>query len=168
MRWEAVLSLCSLDLFCKKKLSKSVCPQPRWRTTAYFDKQEALLPDAAYMQTLTPEQKEKGSWAAVSDKEKIALYYLSFKQGFAEMNQRYKHTYIYFPLVVFYMIRKKISPGICLVPKKFLNYWEKKTQKVMHHGYVWVMLQNSHIISVLNSLLIYCLHLILISFNSLI
>uniref|UniRef100_A0A3P9HHL7 Cytochrome c oxidase subunit 4 isoform 1, mitochondrial n=1 Tax=Oryzias latipes TaxID=8090 RepID=A0A3P9HHL7_ORYLA len=77
-------------------------PQPRWRTTAYFDKQETLLPDAAYMQTLTPEQKEKGSWAAVSDEEKIALYYLSFKKGFAEMNQRYKHAYIYFPLVVFY------------------------------------------------------------------
>uniref|UniRef100_A0A8C1TCV3 Cytochrome c oxidase subunit 4 n=1 Tax=Cyprinus carpio TaxID=7962 RepID=A0A8C1TCV3_CYPCA len=59
---------------------------------AYFDRRESPLPDIKFVQQLSPDQKslkekEKGSWAALSKEEKIALYRISFKESFAEMDK---------------------------------------------------------------------------------
>uniref|UniRef100_A0A8C2DTQ7 Cytochrome c oxidase subunit 4 n=1 Tax=Cyprinus carpio TaxID=7962 RepID=A0A8C2DTQ7_CYPCA len=55
-------------------------------------RRESPLPDIKFVQQLSPEQKslkekEKGSWAALSKEEKIALYRISFKESFAEMDK---------------------------------------------------------------------------------
>ncbi|CAK6954933.1 cytochrome c oxidase subunit 4 isoform 1%2C mitochondrial [Scomber scombrus] len=90
----------ALSLIGKRAISTSVCVRgghgvakvEEYTLPAYFDRRANPLPEISYVQTLSPEQKslkekEKGSWAALSNDEKIALYRISFKESFAEMNQ---------------------------------------------------------------------------------
>ncbi|XP_007549925.1 cytochrome c oxidase subunit 4 isoform 1, mitochondrial [Poecilia formosa] len=90
----------ALSLIGKRAISASVCVRGAhgvakvedYTLPPYFDRRETPLPEVAYVQQLTPEQKslkekEKGSWAALSNEEKLALYRISFKDSFAEMNQ---------------------------------------------------------------------------------
>ncbi|XP_034535625.1 cytochrome c oxidase subunit 4 isoform 1, mitochondrial [Notolabrus celidotus] len=95
-----MLATRALRLVGKRAISTSVSVRgghgvakvEEYTLPAYFDTRENPLPDISYVQTLNPEQKslkekEKGSWAALSNDEKIALYRISFKKSFAEMNQ---------------------------------------------------------------------------------
>nr|Q9I8U0.1 RecName: Full=Cytochrome c oxidase subunit 4 isoform 1, mitochondrial; AltName: Full=Cytochrome c oxidase subunit IV isoform 1; Short=COX IV-1; Flags: Precursor [Thunnus obesus]AAF79933.1 cytochrome c oxidase subunit IV isoform 1 precursor [Thunnus obesus] len=95
-----MLATGALSLVGKRAISTSVCLRgghgvakvEEYTLPAYFDRRENPLPDICYVQALSPEQqslkeKEKGSWAALSNEEKIALYRISFKQSFAEMNK---------------------------------------------------------------------------------
>ncbi|XP_061600255.1 cytochrome c oxidase subunit 4 isoform 1, mitochondrial [Cololabis saira] len=90
----------ALRLIGKRAISTSVCVRgahgvakvEEYTLPAYFDRRENPLPDVAFVQSLSGDQKalkekEKGSWAALSNEEKIALYRISFHQSFAEMNQ---------------------------------------------------------------------------------
>ncbi|XP_053171604.1 cytochrome c oxidase subunit 4 isoform 1, mitochondrial [Scomber japonicus] len=90
----------ALSLIGKRAISTSVCVRgghgvakvEEYTLPSYFDRRANPLPDISYVQALSPEQKslkekEKGSWAALSNDEKIALYRISFKESFAEMNQ---------------------------------------------------------------------------------
>uniref|UniRef100_A0A1A7Z221 Cytochrome c oxidase subunit 4 n=1 Tax=Iconisemion striatum TaxID=60296 RepID=A0A1A7Z221_9TELE len=95
-----MLATRALSLIGKRAISTSVCLRgghgvakvEDYTLPSYFDRRETPLPDIAYVQSLTPEQKslkekEKGSWISLSNDEKVALYRISFKESFAEMNQ---------------------------------------------------------------------------------
>ncbi|XP_071764077.1 cytochrome c oxidase subunit 4 isoform 1, mitochondrial [Centroberyx gerrardi] len=95
-----MLTTRALRLVGKRAISTSVCLRgghgvakvEEYTLPAYFDRRENPLPDIRYVQDLSPEQKslkekEKGAWATLSNDEKLALYRISFKQSFAEMNQ---------------------------------------------------------------------------------
>uniref|UniRef100_A0A3Q3E8T0 Cytochrome c oxidase subunit 4 n=2 Tax=Labrus bergylta TaxID=56723 RepID=A0A3Q3E8T0_9LABR len=94
-----MLATRALRLVGKRAISTSVCVRgghgvakvEEYTLPAYFDRRESPLPDVSYVRNLSPEQqslkeKEKGSWAALSNEEKVALYRISFNQSFAEMN----------------------------------------------------------------------------------
>ncbi|XP_022596664.1 cytochrome c oxidase subunit 4 isoform 1, mitochondrial [Seriola dumerili] len=95
-----MLATRAFRLVGKRAISTSVCVRGGhgvakvevYTLPAYFDRPDNPLPDIRYVQSLSAEQKslkekEKGSWAALSNEEKIALYRISFNQSFAEMNK---------------------------------------------------------------------------------
>ncbi|CAI9539696.1 unnamed protein product [Staurois parvus] len=58
----------------------------------YTDSRAYPLPDAKFVSELTEQQKalkekEGGSWTQLTKDEKLALYRISFKQSYAEMNK---------------------------------------------------------------------------------
>nr|XP_020465284.1 cytochrome c oxidase subunit 4 isoform 1, mitochondrial [Monopterus albus]XP_020465291.1 cytochrome c oxidase subunit 4 isoform 1, mitochondrial [Monopterus albus] len=95
-----MLAIRALRLFGKRAISASVSVRgghgvakvEGYSLPAYFDSRVSPLPEVSYVQNLSPVQKslkekEKGSWAVLSNDEKLALYRISFKQSFTEMNQ---------------------------------------------------------------------------------
>ncbi|XP_028665669.1 cytochrome c oxidase subunit 4 isoform 1, mitochondrial [Erpetoichthys calabaricus] len=88
-----------VSLLSKRAISTSVCMRghgvakvEEYSLPSYFDRRESPLPDVRFLKHLTPEQqslkaKEKGSWVALSNDEKVELYRISFNQSFAEMNK---------------------------------------------------------------------------------
>ncbi|GAA6227866.1 cytochrome c oxidase subunit 4 isoform 1, mitochondrial [Lates japonicus] len=95
-----MLATRALSLVGKRAISTSVCVRgghgvakvEEYTLPAYFDRPDNPLPDIRYVQSLSAEQqslkeKEKGSWAALSNEEKLALYRISFNQSFAEMKK---------------------------------------------------------------------------------
>ncbi|KAI4791638.1 cytochrome c oxidase subunit 4 isoform 1, mitochondrial [Pseudochaenichthys georgianus] len=95
-----MLATRALRLLGKRAISTSVCLRgghgvakiEAYTLPSYFDRRENPLPDICYVQDLSAEQvslkeKEHGSWAALSNEEKVALYRISFKQSFAEMGE---------------------------------------------------------------------------------
>ncbi|XP_066570182.1 cytochrome c oxidase subunit 4 isoform 1, mitochondrial isoform X2 [Amia ocellicauda] len=94
-----MLSSRALSLVGKRAISTSVCLRgghgvakvEDYTLPPYFDRRETPLPEVKFVNELSQEQKslkekEKGSWGTLSNEEKIALYRISFKQSFAEMN----------------------------------------------------------------------------------
>ncbi|XP_051919517.1 cytochrome c oxidase subunit 4 isoform 1, mitochondrial [Hippocampus zosterae] len=146
-----MLATRALSLVGKRAISTSVCLRgshgvakvESYTLPGYFDTRENPLPDVSYVQNLSAEQqslkeKEKGSWAALSNEEKIALYRISFKQSFAEMNQGSSEwktvlggVFVFFGLtglVVFWQRKFVYGP----VPHTFeREYKEKELQRML-------------------------------------
>ncbi|XP_061133028.1 cytochrome c oxidase subunit 4 isoform 1, mitochondrial isoform X2 [Syngnathus typhle] len=146
-----MLATRALSLVGKRAISTSVCLRgshgvakvESYTLPAYFDTRENPLPDVKYVQELSTEQqslkeKEKGLWTDLSNEEKIALYRISFKQSFAEMNQgssQWKTVvggiFFFFGLtgfVVFWQRKHVYGP----VPPTFeLEFKEKELQRML-------------------------------------
>ncbi|XP_075045444.1 cytochrome c oxidase subunit 4 isoform 1, mitochondrial [Mixophyes fleayi] len=94
-----MLSSRVLSLIGKRVLSTSACLNghatvavPEYTLPKYFDHRGVPLPEVSYLADLTPDQKslkdkEKGTWASLSAKEKVDLYYIKFHDTYADMNK---------------------------------------------------------------------------------
>ncbi|XP_006641201.1 cytochrome c oxidase subunit 4 isoform 1, mitochondrial [Lepisosteus oculatus] len=90
----------ALSLVGKRAISTSVCLRgghgvakvEDYTLPAYFDRRETPLPEVPFVKQLSVEQrtlkeKEMGAWTGLTREEKVALYRISFKDSFAEMNR---------------------------------------------------------------------------------
>ncbi|XP_030060406.1 cytochrome c oxidase subunit 4 isoform 1, mitochondrial [Microcaecilia unicolor] len=90
----------TLSLIGKRAISSSAClrahadlvKRQKYTLPTYFDNRAIPLPDAMYLQHLSPDQKtlkekEKGSWGTLSKDEKRELYHIKFNETFAKMNR---------------------------------------------------------------------------------
>eukprot|EP00079_Xenopus_tropicalis_P024029 XP_012816549.1 PREDICTED: cytochrome c oxidase subunit 4 isoform 1, mitochondrial isoform X1 [Xenopus tropicalis] len=95
-----MLSSRVLSLVGRRALSTSACLQGHaavvkpetYSLPVYVDRRNVPLPDIAFVETLSSEQKalkekEKGTWASLSAKEKLELYRIKFQESYSEMNQ---------------------------------------------------------------------------------
>lgn len=88
-----------LSLIGRRALSTSTCLQghasiaiPEYTLPKYSDHRATPLPEICYLEDLSPElkslkEKEKGAWASLSAKDKVALYHIKFNQTYADMNK---------------------------------------------------------------------------------
>ncbi|XP_068598705.1 cytochrome c oxidase subunit 4 isoform 1, mitochondrial [Brachionichthys hirsutus] len=104
----------ALSLIGKRALSTSICVRgghgvakvEDYTLPAYCDRRGEPLPDICYVQNLSPDQKslkakEMGSWLALSNDEKIALYRISFNQSYAEMTKSTSEWKVVFGGILF-------------------------------------------------------------------
>ncbi|MEE6500384.1 hypothetical protein FKM82_003762 [Ascaphus truei] len=93
-----MLSSRVLSLVGKRALSTSICLRGHagvvkaegYSLPVYIDNRDSPLPDIAYIQSLSPEQKalkekEKGSWCSLKANDKLELYRIAFNDSYAEM-----------------------------------------------------------------------------------
>ncbi|KAL4642087.1 cytochrome c oxidase subunit 4 isoform 1, mitochondrial isoform X1 [Arapaima gigas] len=106
----------ALSLVGKRAISTSVCLRgghgvskvEDYTLPSYINQPDVPLPDVQYVTNLSPEQKalkekEKGSWAKLSIEEKMALYRISFKESYAEMNKASGEWKTIFAGVLFFL-----------------------------------------------------------------
>ncbi|KAM4614327.1 cytochrome c oxidase subunit 4 isoform 1, mitochondrial [Discoglossus pictus] len=94
-----MLSSRALSLIGKRVLSTSACVRGHavvgpetYSLPVYVDRRAEPLPDIAFLDSLTADQKvlkekERGTWSSLSATDKLGLYRIKFNQSYAEMNK---------------------------------------------------------------------------------
>ncbi|KAM8947677.1 LOW QUALITY PROTEIN: cytochrome c oxidase subunit 4 isoform 1, mitochondrial [Pelodytes ibericus] len=134
----------------RRALSTSVCLQGHagvarpesYSIPTYLDRREIPLPDVAFVESLTTDQKalkekERGTWVSLHPKEKLELYRIKFNESYAEMNKasgQWKtivgSTLIFIGLTAFIVIwQKKYVFGE--IPHTFSEEWQAAQTKRM-------------------------------------